>query len=318
MYSLMDLITAPWRNSVVTTAVRLNVFSILAADSMTVHEIASRCGANPEILKHLLDACVSMELLAFRDGKYANSLFSRTHLVEGESSYVGDLIKLQHHESSEWDRLFDILVGGGDERVDKEHSHGIFIRAMHNLGGIGEADALCDAVDLAGRKRMVDVGGGSGIYSIALCRKFPGLHSTILDRRETLVVTKEITAGCEERSRITLREADISKDSYGQNADVVLLSDVVYDEAAAAKILGNARRCLKKDGLLIIRGYYSDPEKTRPLFGALFVLGQLVFDPDRKILTLSSLHARLKDIGFSVAKMTPLTERSFVIISELK
>jgi hypothetical protein len=318
-YSLMDLITAPWRNSIVTAAVRLNVFSVLSTNSMTVSEIASRCGTSVVLLKPLLDACVSMGLLTVQDREYANSRFSRIHLVEGESRYVGDLIKLQYHESGKWDRLFDMLVGEGDECAGGEEDvHGVFIRAMHNLAGIGEADALCDAVDLTGRRWMVDAGGGSGIYSVALCRNYPDLHSTILDSRETLEITREMIAGYDERQRITLREADISKDSYGENIDVVLLSDVIYDEAAAVPILKNARSCLEKDGLLVIRGYYADPQKSGPLFGALFVLGQLTFDPGRKVLHLDSLQGVVFDAGFVDIDVSRLTERSFVLVAKKK
>ena len=66
----------------------------------------------------------------------------------------------------------------------------------------------------------------------------------------------------------------------------------------------------------IIRGYYADPENSRPLFGALFVLGQLVFNPQRKILTISTLQECVKKTGFKDIKVNPLTERSILLTTK--
>jgi hypothetical protein len=67
--------------------------------------------------------------------------------------------------------------------------------------------------------------------------------------------------------------------------------------------------------MLIVRGYYSDPEDSRPLFGALFVLNQLVFDPGRSVMTVKGVQNKLIEHGFAIETMSPLTERSFMIIA---
>ena len=94
---------------------------------------------------------------------------------------------------------------------------------------------------------MVDAGGGSGLYSIALCKKYPQLKSTILDVRDSLVVAKEYLTKCDEKERITVTEADITKDSFGIDIDFVFLSDVIYDESVAIKVLKNAWNCLHQN-----------------------------------------------------------------------
>lgn len=314
--SILDVLVAPWTTCVVFTAIRLRIFTVLSNRMMTVENLSSECNTIPRLLKPLLDACVSMGLLVSQNDNYMNSHFSRVYFVEGKSRYVGDLIQLQYGESKKWEELYDIMTGSNgrdDTRDVYEASQRTFIKAMNNLGMLGETEALVNAVDLAGCKMMVDAGGGSGLYSIVLCRTYPELRSIILDKSDTLVVTKEMIANCKESERITLREADITKESFGVNIDVVLLSDVIYDESTAESILRNAWNCLRQSGLLILRGYYSDPENTKPLFGALFVLNQIVFDPGRKVMTVSSLKKRVSDIGFTVSKIAPLTERSTIL-----
>jgi len=161
---------------------------------------------------------------------------------------------------------------------------------------------------------MVDAGGGSGLFSVALCQKYPELHSTILDVKETLDVTQEMLANLPEKNRIDLREGDFLKDSLGEKLDIVLLSDVIYEEAKAKIVLRNAWDSLIQEGVLIIRGYYADPVKSRPLFGALFAVKHLVDNAQRKIMTISMLEENIKDIGFTIIKVRPLTEHSFVLI----
>ena len=68
--------------------------------------------------------------------------------------------------------------------------------------------------------------------------------------------------------------------------------------------------------MLIVRGYYADVERSGPLFGALFAVKLMVDDPQRKIMTISILEKNVREIGFKISKVTPLTEYSFVLIGE--
>jgi SAM-dependent methyltransferase len=314
-----DMLVAPWTVHAIFAAVRMKVFTVLSDRAMASEEIASECGAVPRLLKTLLEACVGIGLLTSRKGKYRNSDFSRMHLVEGEPRYVGDLIQIQHTEFRPWHRLHEMIAGVDIGRADVSTGdpgyHRTFIKAMNNLGMLGEAEALADAVDLSGCGTMVDAGGGSGLYSVYLCQRYRDLRSTLLDRRETLDVARELIADRPEKDRIVLREADITKDRFGENVDAVLLSDVIYDEAEAVPILRNAWNCLRDGGQLVVRGYYWDEENSRPLFGAIFMLNVMVFDAERRVLTLGALRDHVTRAGFRIQGASPLTERSTVLIA---
>jgi hypothetical protein len=311
--SIFDLVIAPWKTAILNTAIRLKVFTVLSDQQLSAEELAAQTNANEVFLEAILNALVCMGLLQFQKDTYNNSHLSRIYFIEGSPYYIGDFIQLLINESSKWNKLFSIVSEGKEISDDSSESNRTFIKAMHNMGMFGEVDALINCVDLSGCQNMIDAGGGSGIYSISLCQKYPDLKSIILDRHETLVVTKEFVSIHKESERIELRECDITKDTLGDNIDAVLLSDVTYDEIAAGKILRNAWKCLRPDGQLILRGYYFDPQNSNPLFGALFVINQLVVNPDREILTLPSLKALIEKTGYIITKVSPLTERSFII-----
>jgi len=168
--TVFDLLVTPWKTSVLTTAVRLKIFTILSDKLMSVEEISSHCQSLPLFIKSLLDACVSMGLINLKSDKYLNSHFSRVYLIEGEAYYVGDFIQLLYNESRQSNKLYEIVKNGEnftDEQNTKE-DHRTFIKGMNNLGMLGEVDALLHSVDLSGCQLMVDAGGGSGLYSVVL------------------------------------------------------------------------------------------------------------------------------------------------------
>lgn len=311
--SIFDLVIAPWKTAVLNTAIRLKIFTVLSDRQINARELAAQTNTNEVSLQAILNALVCMGLLQFKKDKYQNSHLSRIYFIEGEPFYVGDFIQLLDKESSKWNKLFSIVSKEKEIAGDSGESHRAFIKAMHNMGMSGEVEALINCVTLSGCPNMIDAGGGSGIYSIALCQKYPELKSTILDRHETLGVTREFVSKHDVGERIELRECDITKDKLGDNIDAVLLSDVTYDVTEAEKILQNVWKCLRTEGQLIIRGYYYDPQSSNPLFGALFMINQLVINSDRELVTLSSLKALIEKTGYIITKVSPLTERSFMI-----
>ena len=300
---------------VVFTAVRLNLFTVIGDQSLTGNEIALKTDSDSAKLDPLLRSCTAMGLLENLDNRYRNSVFSLKYLVEGSATYVGDLIKLQGQEWIRWTDLPAIIRGGKTMPISLEDMHRTFIHAMNNLANLGEAEALAAAVDLWDCTRLVDVGGGAGSYSIRLCQKYPDLQVILLDRKETLQVTRDYVLKVSLQSRIILREADIEKDSYPDDVDAVLLSDVIYDAQIVRPVLQRVHECLKTGGKLIIRGYYADPAGIDTLFSRLFVLQELVFDPAQEVLTLPVLRQRVDEWGFQIVHLGQLTERSQILIA---
>lgn len=315
--NIFDILLAPWKIGVIIAAIRLNVFTIISDQEMAVEEIASKCAANQDRLKPLLDACISLGFLEFKNNRYKNAHFSRVYFIEGKRLYVGEFLKLVNNESLQWFQLPDLIQGKEKKNIefpDFDLTYKTFISAMNSIGHLGEAEALKNIVDLSGCKNMTDAGGGSGLYSIALCQKYPDLISIILDVEDTLAVTRELIADCQEKKQIILKEGDFFKYPMGDNLDAVLLSDVMYGDADAKILLQNAWNSLTHNGTLIVRGYYADPERSGPLFGALFAVKQLVDDPQSKIMTISMLERNVREIGFENIRVEPLTEYSFVLI----
>ena len=312
--SMVELVFSPWSMHVVFAASRLRVFTLLHGNPMTAPELNKHLDANDKLLAALLDACVAMGLL-HRDGRrYVNSHASEAHLVEGSPLYVGDIIEVQANESETWSRLYDAVsqkAGESETAPQPASMPRRFTLGMNNIAMQGEAAALAAAVDLSACRTLVDVGCGSGAYSATLCTRFPNLRVVLLDQPEVLDTTREVTQAYGLGDRLEIKPVDMTTDTYGENFDAVLLSDVLYqNKATCLTVLRSAYQTLAPSGRLIVRGYYSDPGGSESLFGALFVVHLLLSDPTRDPLPISALQSWIGEVGFKDLKVFALTERS--------
>ena len=102
-----------------------------------------------------------------------------------------------------------------------------FIAAMHNRGGV-DADGLAARLPLAGLKRVLDVGGGSGVYAMGMCRAEPGLEVVVLDLPKVVPITARYVAEAGLSDRITTKAGNFNSDDWGAGYDLVLLSAIVH------------------------------------------------------------------------------------------
>lgn len=318
--AMLDMIFGPWAANTLYCANRLDIFNRLAEKELTLEELAQKVNAVPGILKAVLDACTAMGFLQFKDNRYCNSQISNIYLRESMPQYLGDITYVMALEAGNWEGLYD-LVKGNPKTAKSNDALALepwrFTMAMNNIAMLGEAHALANAVNLENRKQLTDVGCGSGIYSISLCQRFSHLKATLLDRKEVLETTRKQIAKNNLQHRIVTREGDITSDSYGKEPDVILLSDVLYHERSICQnILQRAYDALTPGGVLLIRGYYSDPGNSNHgnhgnlVFGSLFNIKLLLDDSNREIITVSVLTQWLEQTGFTDIHAFPLTEKS--------
>ena len=238
---------------VLDVACELKLFTLIAEKPSTASALAEETGCKPYYLKALLDTCVSMCLLKTEDVLYYCRQPALTYLDETSDYYVGHFLHIISVESVMWNGLMNLIQHGEVPENNAEVETEVFTMGMHALGMLGEADNLLAHVDIGDAIQLVDVGCGSGVYSIAFCEQYPNLRATLLDRPEVLETTKRVVSQSSISDRIEFKIADMVKDDYGNDRDVVLLSDVLYQSRKdCITILSSAFRALKPGGLLII------------------------------------------------------------------
>jgi predicted O-methyltransferase YrrM len=238
---------------------------------MGVKHLARTCSAKPDLLEKLLIACCSMGLLEKKNGTYSNTDLSSKYLVKGKRLYQGDIIAHSASVWNTWHNLENDIHEGKPITEDEDKKHRDFIMGMQNVTLAGRGDLLLENIDLSGRKKLLDVGGGPGTYSILACRKYPALQATIFDAPETTCITKEIIENEDMEERVSVCEGNWDTDEFGSNYDVVLFSNVLHGENSKARMkLEKAYKSMVSGGLLVIQDFLLNNDKTGPLKESLF------------------------------------------------
>lgn len=279
--SLIMRVALAYRSSMVLFAAsELDLFSRLAEAPATAADVAAACGTHGESTRLLLDACVAEGLLS-RDGdRYALGEAAAAFLVKGRPAYIGHGLKYAEDLYPPWGQLADLVRHGRPTMPPEEILGGdpektrAFIYAMHERAR-GFSSMLPSGIDLAGRKRLLDVGGGPGTYSIALVRSAPGLRSTILDLPAVLEISKEIVAanGCADR--IDTRPGNYLTADFGSGYDAVLLSGMMHRETPenCQHLLRKAFAALDSGGIVVVSDvFFDDEQRTEPPFATFFAL----------------------------------------------
>ncbi len=312
---IFKLSTAYWDSKVILTANQLNIFTFLDKHPLGCEELAKQCKCHPRSLGILLNACVGLELLEKDDdGKYSNAPLTQTYLVQGKQGYLGDALKYSDDLFPVWDKLHESIklnkpamtpeVQLGDDPEKTRH----FIMGMHNKAlGIGKCFAESQNMD--GRKRLLDVGGGPGTYSILMVEKTPGLTSNVLDLPGVLEITKEIIKSYGLSERVKTIEGDYTRDEFPKDNDVVLLSGMLHRETPEMfkSLLKKAYDALVPEGLVILNDlFFENDNMDSPPFVNLFALTMLLTSDHGTIHSKTSVERWLSEAGFVQINSKPL------------
>jgi SAM-dependent methyltransferase len=257
---------------VIHVANSLDIFTMLAEAPASAEELSVKCRAKAGMMEKLLIACTALGLLERKNGTYQNTLVADLCLVRGNPLYQGHAIVLHADEWNDWSGLEKAVR---DESAEKSSGdlYREYIFAMHNFAVAGQAQWLANNVSLEGRQRLLDVGGGPGTHSIALCQRYPALQAVVFDLPQAIAVAEEIIAQFGMTERIAVRPGSWDEDEFGEGYDVVLLSNVLHGPSSKADgKLSKVYRALVSGGLLIIHDALLDNDKSGPLFPALFNL----------------------------------------------
>ena len=134
------------------------------------------------------------------------------------------------------------------------------------------APVLAARLPMDGVIRLLDVGGGTGIYSIALLQKYRQLQAIVLDHGEVLKVAAEMAESYGVADRLELREGDMFADPLPENCEAILLSNILHDwdVPQCKQLVSRCAYALPSGGRLLIHDVFLNDELDGPLPIALY------------------------------------------------
>ncbi len=284
---IFELFRGSYATELLTAAVaHLRVFERLAAAPKSIDALSAELQLAPRAAVVLFTALRAMQLLTTDDaGRLTLSPISREHLLPDGPFFVGDYVGLAA-EAPGVVRMAELLRSNGPRK--SEETAFIFregaattmeveASARHltlALAGRAKnvAPALAAAVDAAQAKTLLDLGGGTGIYSIALVQKYPQLRAVVFDRPEVLKVAAEFAAEYGVADRLELAPGDMFADPLPTGVDLVLLSNILHDwdVPECNRLVARSAAALRTGGRVLIHDVFLNDAHNGPLPIALY------------------------------------------------
>ena len=314
---LNEMTRAFMSSRTVLTALELDVFTAVAAGA-SAEQVAQKIHANSRSTEMLLNALASLKLLEKRDGMFFNTAVSARFFSEGSRDNARPGLLHTAHIWHRWSTLTECVRAGTSVQTEVREENWLtaFIAAM-DRSAKERANAVVKAVGSGGIKRMLDLGGGSGAYSIAFARATPGVKSEILDLGDVIPLAKEYIRQAGLADRITTRAGDMLRDPLGENYDLILVSAICHMFSAEENraLYQRAYTALAPKGQLVVQDFILEPGKTAPRAAALFSLNMLVGTRAGSSYSEPEFAAWLRSAGFSEVRRVRLPGPSGLMIA---
>ncbi|MFZ2053083.1 MAG: methyltransferase [Candidatus Aminicenantales bacterium] len=311
---IIEMASAFYESSVLFAASDLGVFGKVAElGEAGAEAVAAACGLDRRGARLLLDACVALGLLLKTGDRYRNSPEAAAFLVPGSPGDLSGAIRYNRDVYGAWGKLKEMVRTG--KPVERPELHlgedpertRTFVLAMHSRA-LGIGGAVVPLLDLAGRKKLLDVGGGPGTYSTLIAQAFPGIECTVLDLPEVVRVAADLILQAGAQDRVKTLSGDYHETAFPGGQDAVIFFGVLHQESPEAilTLVSRTYQAMAPGGALYVLDMMTDVSHTRPKFSALFGLNMALTTPHGWVFSQDELKGWLLEAGFTDFLCRPL------------
>ena len=299
------------------TALDFDLFNLLE-EPKTANQISEEIETNPYLTEKFLNALVALQLHSKHDGRYANTKLASTFLVKSSPFYQGNLFRLSAKGSDNCSKMSSILKGEIQKEKDGRFEDVFdprFILAMAEGAMRGSLHRTVKEVsnlpEFQRARKLLDLGGGHGLYAIAFSQINPNLEAVLFDLPHVTEVAKEFIAKYEMEERIAIIRGNFLEDDIGNGYDIIFASDVFYRKKdVLLGILKKIHDALNDNGSIVLKHWLLNDDRTAPLVSVLFDF-KLSLQGDRHyIYTEKEYIELLQEVGFSSIRTLDISSSS--------
>ncbi|HAA02778.1 MAG TPA: hypothetical protein DCE18_05345 [Syntrophobacteraceae bacterium] len=311
------------KSRVILTAAELGLFTRLEEKPCRAQELAQEKGFDVRATTRLLDCLVTLGLISKRDGVYqlaeSGALYSSHH-----PETILPMVLHMNRLWDTWSDLTEVVRTGGHADRDSgiqmgEEDWKAFIGAMHVVGRELSL-IIAGEYDLSRFRRLLDIGGGSGTYTIAFLQQDSAMTAVIFDLEHVIPMAIERIAAEGLADRVDLVAGDFYQDELPTGCDLAFLSAIIHQNGPEEN-LGLYRKiyeALEPGGAVLIRDYLMDESRTVPPAGAMFAINMLVNTRAGDTYTFEEVKAQLEEAGFTEVKQIRICEGMDCLVEGLK
>ncbi len=313
---IWDVWLSAYQMPTLAVADELRLFEALDERPASAPELAERLDLSAEALKAVLPMLSALGFLVPRLGRYQLTPVARTYLLHESPFYWGHAFS-PHRNGGFADRFTASLkstrsstdIGGfaGEGRpadawesgnVGKEMALGV--TAFMNSHSVPAAIGAARNGDFEGVTRLLDVGGGSGCFAIALALAHPAMRCTVMELPTMCELAKGYIAKEGVSDRVDTTSIDMFRAAWPRGYDAMFFSNIFHDWDLEinARLAASAFEALPSGGRIYLHEMLINDEGSGPLASAAFSMMMLLGTKGRQF-SLAELTGILEGAGFA-------------------
>lgn len=302
--NVLDLAKNYQGAAVLAAAADLELFDAVAGGSCDASTLAVALKCDERGIAALLDALAALGLLEKSGGQFALSPGAQDTLTAGGAHSVLAMAQHQANCMRRWARLAESVKSGHPASSapsirGEDRDYESFITAMDDVSA-PVADEVIGSIQPLESRHLLDIGGASGTWTGAFLRACAPGKATLFDLPEVIPLARERLGNL----GLTERVAFVPGDFYGNElpcgADLGWVSAIIHQNSRQQnrELFAKVFRALDPKGRIAIRDYLMEPDRVRPVGGALFAVNMLVATPKGGTFTFAEITEDLESAGF--------------------
>lgn len=283
---------------------QLDLFTTLAAGPMTPDQLANSLNVDSARLRVLMYALSNAGLLVVDEGVFTNTGETGKYLVRSSPSYIGDRHLM-------WDRFWGAAMNTAetvrsgspaalyDFASLSEREQESYFRGLHPRT-VAAGEHFARSVDLSRYRRVLDLGCGSGGFSIGMAGSSNDIEITAADLPAVMGVASGFIEEAGLQDRILLKSVDITNDTINGNFDAIILKNVlqVLSPDQSRKVLANVVSSVAAEGHVYVIGDILSDDRTKPSESVALNLALINLYPNGQAYSMAEYRDWLESVGF--------------------
>ena len=314
---VFDIAMAYQKTAALIAAVKLDIFTVIGRETLSLDDLISRTGAAGRGLRILCDFLTVLGLLNKHDRRYSLTNIARTFLDESSPFARGKIVDFV--AAPEMINLFFqdpvsyVRNGGSTGVANVSPDHPVWIRFANAMAPYAAANAKRVAAHVAAFSNppytVLDVAAGPGLYGLEVAKAVPDALVTAVDWASVLEVTEANVRAAGVGDRFRMVAGSATELDWGCDYDLILLPNLfhLFDFDTCASLLRKVKLSLAADGHALGIDFVPNEDRVSPPIPAMFAFWMLATTPGGDAYTASDLDEMAKYAGFRGAKTRPLT-----------
>jgi len=302
---------------ILLTALREGLLEAIGGDARRPAELAAELDLDERAVDIVLHALAAAGVLdRDAEGQFSLPPEAAAVLLRDGADSQARIFAHHYHLMQRWVKLdVPLRTGAPVPREPTPRTHRDYICGMRDVSRRSSRD-VARLVDLAGARRLLDVGGGPATASLTFAAAHPDLACVVFDLPETAAIAREMIADAGLGDRVAAVEGDYFVDDLGTGFDVVYVSNIIHSlgPADVAMLCRKSHAALEPGGRLLMKDFFLDDDRCGPAFCARFSVNMLVGTEAGRSYTRTEMIGMMEDAGFGSFEIVDVAAHSQVIV----